>query len=539
MGSTFERIKDHRYLFRRAGWLYFRRAVPADVRPAFDGKAEKQVSLRTMNVAEARHSLQAELAKFEMAVSTARGCISPAQIANRQLQAPTLAEIEMGVREWFAERLGRVHIDYGAPEAVEEGRLQLASLQQQANEVARSMKLGGGGPALTTQWIAEALVERFEWALPDTSAAYRTLLRTVGRGQIEAAQRLQQDMEGEPRKEHDATFSPEAYRLDVERKLQQGSTTVVSLRALFDDYAAERKPAPATIKAYGRQIDHFIAFAGHDDVNRITPEDVVAWKNHLLTVPNALGKLRAAKTVGETYLAALKTVLGYGFENHRIDANPATRVRVRSGRKIVLRERGLNDDEARTILRATLLPPPKRLSPERAFARRWVPWLCAYTGARVDEMAQLRAEDVAERRGVWSILITPEAGRTKNDRARVVALHPHLIDQGFVKQVQDQEGYLFFDPSRHRGGSDSNPQSKKVGQHLANWVRTLGVDDDRVQPNHGWRHRFKSQARLVRMDPEIRDLIQGHVPRTESEDYGDTFPEASLHEIKRLSRYAV
>lgn len=43
----------------------------------------------------------------------------------------------------------------------------------------------------------------------------------------------------------------------------------------------------------------------------------------------------------------------------------------------------LTDDEARLILSATLTPPPARLSPERKLARRWVPWICAYTGARV------------------------------------------------------------------------------------------------------------------------------------------------------------
>jgi integrase len=43
-------------------------------------------------------------------------------------------------------------------------------------------------------------------------------------------------------------------------------------------------------------------------------------------------------------------------------------------------------------------------------ARRWVPWLCAYTGARVGEITQLRQEDVIERGGIHALKITPEAG---------------------------------------------------------------------------------------------------------------------------------
>ncbi|MEY9463866.1 site-specific integrase [Bradyrhizobium ottawaense] len=39
------------------------------------------------------------------------------------------------------------------------------------------------------------------------------------------------------------------------------------------------------------------------------------------------------------------------------------------------------------------------MTEENAAARRWVPWLCAYTGARVNEITQLRACDVIEKAG--------------------------------------------------------------------------------------------------------------------------------------------
>jgi hypothetical protein len=48
--------------------------------------------------------------------------------------------------------------------------------------------------------------------------------------------------------------------------------------------------------------------------------------------------------------------------------------------------RGFNDKEANIILSATLAPSSWLMSPENVAARRWIPWLCAYTGARVNEM---------------------------------------------------------------------------------------------------------------------------------------------------------
>ncbi|MCJ2183925.1 type I restriction-modification system subunit M N-terminal domain-containing protein [Novosphingobium sp. 1949] len=57
-----------------------------------------------------------------------------------------------------------------------------------------------------------------------------------------------------------------------------------------------------------------------------------------------------------------------------------------------------------------------------------------------------------------------------------------------------------------------------------------------VWPNHGRRHRFKAAARMVRMDPEVRDYIQGHRPRTEGEAYGYVRRAATFHEIELFPR---
>ena len=241
----------------------------------------------------------------------------------------------------------------------------------------------------------------------------------------------------------------------------------------------------------------------------------------------------------DTYLSVIKTVYRWGNDNGKVRGNPAERVTVLAPRRVVVREKGLNDAEAETILAATLTDPPGKLSSQRALARRWVPWICAYTGARVNEITQLRAEDVFKVGDFWVIRITPEAGSTKTQQARTVALHPDLIEQGFPAVAAKRKGPLFYDPERYRGGSSGNPQAKKVGEYLARWVREIGVDDPVVLPNHGWRHRFKTQARLANMDPEIRDVIQGHSPRNVGATYGDTFPEVSLREISKLPSYVI
>lgn len=310
-----------------------------------------------------------------------------------------------------------------------------------------------------------------------------------------------------------------------------------SIMSVFDGYVDERKPSAATVKAWKRFLRHLSEFLEAKPAASVTPDDIIRWKDHLLREPKKDGQPRSAKTVRETYLAAAKAVFGWAKENRKVSANPVSGITVRSGKRVKVRERGFTNDETQIILKATLDPVPPRFTEYTALARRWVPWLCAYSGARVNEITQLRKQDIFERDGVWVMNITPEAGSVKNDEARLVPLHSHLLDQGFVAFMKrSKDGPLFYDPSKSRGGSEGNPQYKKVGERLAAWVRSLGVSDPNVAPNHGWRHRFKTVARSVGMDPEARSVIPGHTLETEGERYGDwPIPQLAV-EVERLPR---
>lgn len=531
-----QRVKGHRYLYRRGHSLVFRRAVPVKARAAF-GTSEVYVTLSASNIAEACLAMQPHLESFERKLRLAKhgGLIDD---PNVQPPDPSLMEIEAVVRQWLSERIERFARLGIAPEDEDAAFARLAELESYREDVDAALKVGRPSRSQTNEWIVQAIKEQRGWKFDERSAAHRNLRRIVARAQLEASRKEEQEITGAPRIIVDQTFAPEEYRLDKEQDRARPRRKV-TLSSLFQGYVGERNPAPATIKAWKRQLDAFIAYLGHDDASLVTTADVVRWKEHLLNGASGERRRLSAKTVKDTYLSVIKTVYRWGCDNGKVRGNPAERVTVLAPRRMVTREKGLNDEEAKAILAATLSPPPSKLTSERKLARRWVPWICAYTGARVNEITQLRAEDVFKVRGIWVIRITPEAGSTKSHQARTVALHQHLIEQGFPAVVAGRKGPLFYDPERYRGGSSGNPQAKKVGEYLARWVREIGVDDPVVLPNHGWRHRFKTQARLANMDPEIRDVIQGHSPRTVGEAYGDTFPEVSLREIAKLPRYKI
>jgi integrase len=106
---------------------------------------------------------------------------------------------------------------------------------------------------------------------------------------------------------------------------------------------------------------------------------------------------------------------------------------------------------------------------------------CAYTGARVGELTQLRAGDVQARHGpagsIWVLHLTPDAGTIKTGRARAVPLHADLVRQGFPEFARralaalGQDAPLFFKPPRE----PSRPQLPRTGREGAGAARRLGA----------------------------------------------------------------
>lgn len=539
--STLQRVADHRYLYRRGSFYYFRRAVPKDVRHAFGGRPDETIALKTDSLSQARHALARHLRDFDRKLAEARALPDPTLPGlskSRILRVPENEEVDAVVRAWLktqeAQTVTRVMAL--SPAQLDARAEELGHFEQMVRRAARA----GNNANLPLAWLADHLSEVHGWDCPNGSPSRGYLEVRLARAQLEWARVARSEYALDPRPQPDAYFGPDHARADAEVLAKVGRHNRIPILDLLEDYANEAMPSPATMKAWRTCLQSLIDHLGHDDAARVSRADLVAWKDALLK-PQPGGKARSQQTVSKKYLAAAKTVFGWAERNMRISENPVSKVVVSVPQRERLREeKGITDAEAQVILRAALAAEPDARSPIRGFARRWVPWICAYTGARVGEITQLRAEDVfMHSSGVRCIRITPEAGSQKTKQARVVPLHPHLLEQGLLAALKGKTGPLFYDASKHRGGTEGNPQHKKVGERLADWVRELGVDDAELQPNHGWRHRFKQQARGIYMDIETRDAIQGHAARSEGQRYGSVPVPVMFEQIARLPRYNV
>jgi integrase len=312
--------------------------------------------------------------------------------------------------------------------------------------------------------------------------------------------------------------------------------TGISCWDLFEAFVKALKPADNTVQRW-RAV--FIEMQRHfTDVGAdgITEDAARAWVRGLVT------EERSATTVREVWLSSSRRVFGWGAEHKHVRKNPFVNIKVDVPRKSRSREtKAFTEEEARTILRAALAIKNPQTPLDRA--KRWVPWLCAYSGARAGEVTQLRGDDI-EKRGAFNFMkLMPDAGTIKTRKARVVPLHEHLIAQGFLDMVRSVgKGALFYDDKTpHRASSDPmNPSRSRAGNvrgDLAEWVREQGVTDPELSPTHAWRHTFKQIAERVGITEKVHDAITGHAPASEGRKYGQPTAEDMAKALKKFPRY--
>jgi integrase len=200
-----------------------------------------------------------------------------------------------------------------------------------------------------------------------------------------------------------------------------------------------------------------------------------------------------ASTINKGDLAAIKAIFKWGAGRDWLPNNPmGGELRIEGRKKRKLRDPFYTNEEAAALLSASReVKPSQRENQKTAAAKRWVPWLCAYSGSRVTEMIQIRKQDLRKEQGTWIIRLTPEAGGIKTNEFRDVPVHQHLIDTGFVDFVHKSEnGALFCEV-----GPDGTTRGSAEGVYsrLRTFIRTV-ITDRNVQPTHAWRYTFKTRG---------------------------------------------
>lgn len=365
------------------------------------------------------------------------------------------------------------------------------------------------------------------------SGEWRIIARALCSAELEALARVAERDEG------DYSGRPTTPMI-VNAEPPQDAPKPVNLKQLWSDYVASRVQAGFMRDGGKRQrpvIENLRAYLKHNDANKIVRKDFLGWRDHLM-------KSLSAKTVNDVYLSTVRSLFTWAVENERLSENVAAGVKQAKPRKVRSREKGYTDVEAVRVLKASRAYQAKpdqfgyvRETPQLVAAKRWVPILCAFSGARVSEICQMHVSDVRQEQGRWIIRIRPDAGTVKAGDYRDVPLHRQIIKLGFVEFVKSiGQGPLF-----HRGQKpeEYEAKAKRMGNQLATWLRTSGITPVGVQPNHAWRHRLKTQCLELGIPLRTFDAMQGHAAKTAGDNYGDVTLATKIKAIDLLPEYDI
>ncbi|SEO67454.1 Site-specific recombinase XerD [Salinihabitans flavidus] len=383
--------------------------------------------------------------------------------------------------------------------------------------------------------LAGAQIERFR-ASGNLNAApgsdeWRGIARALCSAELEALERVAERDEG------DFTGTPSA-PIIKNAQPPEDTPAPVSIKRLWTEYVEMRMQSGSMRdggKRQGVAVEGLRKFVKHDDAARLTKKDIMAWRDQLR------GSL-SPKTISDVHLSTVRSLLNWAVENDKLPENVAEKVRQPKPRRQHSREQGFTEAEAIKILKVATTYEPNadvngyiREKSHLIAAKRWVPIICAFCGARPSEITQLRKEDVREVDGQWIIRITPDAGTIKAGDYRDVPLHEQIVSLGFPEFVKAAKpGPLFHGGTIPAKYAD---KAKRISNQIGTWLQERELIPDGVRPNYGWRHRFKSQTIELGISPRVYDAIQGHAAKSASDGYGDVSLKAKADAIGRLPAY--
>lgn len=277
--------------------------------------------------------------------------------------------------------------------------------------------------------------------------------------------------------------------------------------------SAERK--------FRRAADEFAKHRKSKRVDTLTAQQADDWKWSMLNE----GKL-SNSTIAQR-LQNLRTVVEWA-RRHALgnlfpSGNPLELVALPQRQGVNSADRTYRFCEAKLVLEGAR----RETKPEL----RWLPWMCAYSGARIEEVAQLRPDDFFQSADDWFYRITTKGGKTlKNQHSkRTVPVHPDLIAEGLIQFVQ-----------AHSSKPSQRLFPRRSQGNVAGWVRgKLGLTRKDLAPNHGWRHLFEDLAMRAGISDSAKTYITGRSTGRSAEGYGksDAMLPGLATEMRKLPSF--
>lgn len=172
----------------------------------------------------------------------------------------------------------------------------------------------------------------------------------------------------------------------------------------------------------------------------------------------------------------------------------------------------------------------KTAEPKKNF-HYWILLLLRFSGARVNEIAQLTKDDIKLIDKIWCLVIndSKDSQRLKSTYSqRIVPIADILIELGFLDFVSSVDDRLFPELEMTRGC-----YSHSVSKWASYWRKKL--EFKRGNDLHSLRHNFVNELKRAGVKNELASELVGHAREGFTyRVYGHNYPVSELHQCVNL-----
>lgn len=327
-----------------------------------------------------------------------------------------------------------------------------------------------------------------------------------------------------------------------------------------------KKPAPTTVAEAERGVRYFIQWHGDMHLGDINKEKVRDFRNAMSRLPTRLSaaqrKMPLRQLLASLEGKSLEPIHGASINKHMNLLVAIVSATERDG--LMDKVAGFTNPFAKMGVTLDRRNDPNRRKPfteadlKKLFSSRvyadsyrplggardaafWFPLIGLLSGARLNEIAQLRPEDIEQdpETGIWFFDIDTEGGRTIKTvtSRRKVPVHPELIRLGLLRY---REAMLKVSG---RKKPDLWPDLKAANESyravawtkwFGRYLRLSAGITDRGLVFHSFRHTFKRMSRDALLPEDLSDFLTGHAGNaTVGRAYGNGFGLKALAEAMR------
>lgn len=378
------------YLVLRGAKYSFRYAVPEPLRGII-GKREFKEALGESDYETARKKAARLRVKADAEIKAAWGVLK-AEGERAPKWVSSLSDDELGrlTSRWFVAR----------EREAEALTARDVDVDQRLEEIGYLSDVGDGTSALASIHAATRNLLRQECIdLDPASPAFARLVGLIQEAMIEHEKRIVARFSDRP-----VQLNPRLAGLSAQTALvETGRAPVIDMHGHAETHSARSTPLSEIVgrwaaerKRTGKSLDTYQAVArwfdertGHLPVEKITKLDVIAFKDKLLQEGQSAANVKVK-------LSRLRTLLAYAEQNAVIATNPGAGINVLVPDADRRKRRPYELEGLAALFNSPVYANDERPTEGRGEAAYWLPLLALYTGARIEELCQLRVGDIRQ-----------------------------------------------------------------------------------------------------------------------------------------------